>query len=138
MKKQSLSMLVVGLMFVVGCGTDEISAPTAPSSPTSESEFPVSADFPGLETEIATSEKPTGDLVDTAISAGFKTLVAAVQAAQLEGASMADLLVPEPPQELGIVDRDIGLEPAPVGDQRLGDARVAARRAGADDVVDVD
>ncbi len=83
MKNQAISMILGALLFVVGCGTDEISAPAAP---TSESELPVSPDFPGLETEIATSQKPTGDLVDTAFGAGFNILVDAVQAAGLESA----------------------------------------------------
>lgn len=90
MKNQSISMLLVGLLFLVGCSTDDVSGPTAPANPTSESEFPISEEFPGLETQIAAASKPTGDLVDTAVGAGFKTLVAAVQAAGLEDALRGD------------------------------------------------
>ena len=86
MKTRVLPLLLLGLMSSLGCGTDEISAPMAPASQTSESEFPVNTEFPGLETQVAEKQDPSGDLVDTAIAAGFNTLVAAVQAAGLEDA----------------------------------------------------
>ena len=86
MRTRALPLVLFGLVFAMGCGTNEISGPTAPAGPTSESEFPVNTEFPGLETQVAEKQDPSGDLVDTAIAAGFKTLVAAVQAAGLEDA----------------------------------------------------
>jgi transforming growth factor-beta-induced protein len=79
--------LIAGLFAFAGCSTDgEVGAPSAPTNVDPETEFPVNTDMPGVETEFALAKTATADIVDTAIGAGFNTLVAAVQAAELEGA----------------------------------------------------
>jgi uncharacterized surface protein with fasciclin (FAS1) repeats len=86
-KNLLLLALLIPALFVVGCADDEAMNPTSPA--------PVAEDIPeapaGLgETEFAAQRSATGDIVDTAIGAGFNTLVAAVQAAGLEGALRGD------------------------------------------------
>ena len=85
-KKAILPVLVLALIACTGCFSDNGNAPMAPETTTAESSFPVNKAMPGVETQFAASKPVTGDIVDTAIGAEFKTLVTAVQAAGLEDA----------------------------------------------------
>ena len=88
MKNTFILLLVAGLFALAGCSSDEPADTATPAAPTSdfESQFPVNEDMPGVETEFFRGKSASGDIVDTAVGAGFNTLVAAVQAAGLEDA----------------------------------------------------
>lgn len=91
MKNFVLLLVMAGLFAVTGCSSDqEITGPASSSPVPAESEFPVNEAMPGVETEFALATTASQDIVDTAISAGFSTLVAAVQAAGLEEALRGD------------------------------------------------
>ena len=84
MKNALLLVLVAGLFAFIGCDSDRTDSPVAPADTSTESQFPVNPDMPGVETEFSLTKEATGDIVDTAFAKGFHTLVAAVQAAELE------------------------------------------------------
>ncbi|HKK71127.1 MAG TPA: fasciclin domain-containing protein [Candidatus Krumholzibacteria bacterium] len=92
MKNSLIVFLVLGLFAFAGCSDDSNVEPMGPANdaPTGEEQFPVNEDMPGVETEFALQRTASGDIVDTAVAAGFETLVAAVQAAELEGALRSD------------------------------------------------
>lgn len=91
MKNFASLLLVAGLFAVAGCSSDqEITGPVSPDPIPAEADFPVNEAMPGVETEFMLARTASDDLVDTAIANGFDTLVAAVQAADLEDALRGD------------------------------------------------
>ena len=84
------SLIIVGAMGFAGCANNDTADPTAPRASVDGTDFPVNEEMPGVFTEIAISKPATSDIVDTAIGAGFKTLVTAVQKAELEEALRGD------------------------------------------------
>lgn len=87
MKNLVLLLFVASALVLTGCSSDqEIVAPTSPTVAPAETDFPVNEALPGVETEFALASTADADIVDTAVAAGFSTLVQAVQAAGLEEA----------------------------------------------------
>lgn len=82
MKNLLLLALLAPALILTGCSDEEIANPAAPAA---FEEFPEAPAGLG-ETEFAAARDASADIVDTAIGAGFSTLVAAVQAAGLEDA----------------------------------------------------
>ena len=89
MKNLIILALLAPALILTGCADDEAINPTAPTA-AAENDIPEAPAGMG-ETEFAAARAATDDIVDTAIGAGFNTLVAAVQA---EPAKFTKVLLP--------------------------------------------